>query len=49
MSYKDGMKRVVAEIYIYIYIGILALMYRVIANGPEDWGSIPGQVILNGT
>ena len=23
----------------------LAIMSRVVANGPEDWGSIPGQVI----
>ena len=25
---------------------VIGLMSRVFANGPEDWGSIPGQVIL---
>ena len=32
-------------IYIYIYIRAIGLMSRVFANGPEDWGSIPSQVI----
>ncbi len=33
-------------IYIYIYINrAIGLMSRVFANGPGDWGSIPGRVI----
>ena len=29
-------------IYTYIYLRTISLMCRVFANGPEDWGSIPG-------
>ena len=29
----------------YLFYWSIGLMSRVFANGPEDWGSIPGQVI----
>ena len=33
--------------YIYILDCTIGLMSRVFANGPVDWGSIPGRVIPN--
>ena len=35
------------NIYIYIYIYISREREREFANGPGDWGSIPGWVISN--
>ena len=47
---ENEMHKMYFEIQIYIYIlkyknRAIGLMSRVFANGPEDWGSIPGRVV----